>query len=234
MPPANLCRRPGDRRATAGGRGRWTLGGAAVLREGLRPVRRRDHRAQHRCRRPDQCRGRHAQHRVVPHEARSRRCASTSRCRRPTPRILHPGATPTVTLDEYPGQVFHGHAGAHRRSDQPDLAHVCWSRWTWTTLTASCCPAPTRSCISRFSGGHIRSVTFRPTRCCSAARGCGSRVVRNGVAELVPVTIGRDYGDRVEVLTGLNSTDEVIINPSNSLVSGTAVRLVKHKPGGAA
>jgi multidrug efflux pump subunit AcrA (membrane-fusion protein) len=60
------------------------------------------------------------------------------------------------------------------------------------------------------------------------------RVVRSGAAELVPITIGRDYGDRVEVLTGLDAADEVIINPSDSLVSGAAVRLVNHKAGGAA
>ena len=43
-----------------------------------------------------------------------------------------------------------------------------------------------------------------------------------------------DYGDRVEVLTGLDAADEVIINPSDSLVSGAAVRLVNHMAGGAA
>jgi multidrug efflux pump subunit AcrA (membrane-fusion protein) len=58
-------------------------------------------------------------------------------------------------------------------------------------------------------------------------------VVRNGVAELVPVTIGRDYGDRVEVLTGLDPADEVILNPSDSLVSGATVRLAKPKASGA-
>ena len=61
-----LCRRPGDRRLAPGRRG--AAGGAAVLREGLCAVRRRDHRAQHRCRRPDQCRRRHARRRAVPHD----------------------------------------------------------------------------------------------------------------------------------------------------------------------
>ena len=39
------------------------------------------------------------------------------------------------------------------------------------------------------------------------------------------ITIGRDYGDLVEVLSGLTATDQVILNPSDSLLSGTAVRL---------
>ncbi len=47
-------------------------------------------------------------------------------------------------------------------------------------------------------------------------------VVRDGKAELVPITIGRDYGDRVEVLSGLQPSDQVIVNPSDSLIGGTA------------
>jgi multidrug efflux pump subunit AcrA (membrane-fusion protein) len=58
-------------------------------------------------------------------------------------------------------------------------------------------------------------------------------LARNGAAALVPITIGRDYGDRVEVLSGLTTADQVIINPSDSLVNGAAVRLVDHKAGGA-
>jgi multidrug efflux pump subunit AcrA (membrane-fusion protein) len=50
-------------------------------------------------------------------------------------------------------------------------------------------------------------------------------VVRNGRAELVRITIGRDYGNRVEVMSGLQSTDAVIVNPSDSLIGGTPVRM---------
>jgi multidrug efflux pump subunit AcrA (membrane-fusion protein) len=56
-------------------------------------------------------------------------------------------------------------------------------------------------------------------------------VVRGTTAQLVPITIGRDYGDRVEVLTGLRPSDQVILNPADSLVSGTAVRLAAKGPG---
>ena len=50
-------------------------------------------------------------------------------------------------------------------------------------------------------------------------------VVRNGRAELVPLTIGRDYGSSVEVVSGLQPTDAVIVNPSDSLISGTTVQV---------
>jgi hypothetical protein len=50
-------------------------------------------------------------------------------------------------------------------------------------------------------------------------------VVRNDHAELVPVTIGRDYGSTLEVIVGLKPTDQVIVNPSDSLTDGTPVHV---------
>ena len=57
-------------------------------------------------------------------------------------------------------------------------------------------------------------------------------VVRGDHAELVPITIGRDYGSTVEVISGLKRTDQVIVNPSDSLTTGTPVRLNAPKAGG--
>ena len=50
----------------------------------------------------------------------------------------------------------------------------------------------------------------------------------------MPVTIGRDFGDIVEVIAGLSPTDEVILNPSDSLVSGVAVHVNTEKDAKAA
>jgi membrane fusion protein (multidrug efflux system) len=44
--------------------------------------------------------------------------------------------------------------------------------------------------------------------------------------ELRKVEIGRDFGQTVELLSGVGPTDHVIANPSDSLVSGTTVRIV--------
>jgi multidrug efflux pump subunit AcrA (membrane-fusion protein) len=55
-------------------------------------------------------------------------------------------------------------------------------------------------------------------------------VVRNGRAELVPVKLGRDYGRSVEVVAGLTPADAVILDPADSLVSGTAVRVRPSAP----
>jgi RND family efflux transporter MFP subunit len=50
-------------------------------------------------------------------------------------------------------------------------------------------------------------------------------VVRNGRVQLIPITIGHDYGNTVEVTTGLTRDDQVVLNPSDSLVSGTQVEI---------
>jgi multidrug efflux pump subunit AcrA (membrane-fusion protein) len=82
--------------------------------------------------------------------------------------------------------------------------------------------------------GRPQSVTVPANTLLFRSEGLRVGVVRNGKAELVPITIGRDYGDRVEVLSGLNSSDQVIVNPSDSLSTGSAVRLASHKPAGVA
>ena len=44
---------------------------------------------------------------------------------------------------------------------------------------------------------------------------------------LVPVKLGRDFGNEVEVLSGINPGDTVVINPPDSLTDGVVVELVK-------
>ena len=52
-------------------------------------------------------------------------------------------------------------------------------------------------------------------------------VVRDGNrAELVPVVLGKDFGNEVEVVSGLAENDSVIANPSDSLSSGATVQVV--------
>jgi RND family efflux transporter MFP subunit len=50
-------------------------------------------------------------------------------------------------------------------------------------------------------------------------------VLPDGKVELRDVMVGRDLGKNVEILSGVNSNTPVIINPSDSLVTGTMVRL---------
>jgi RND family efflux transporter MFP subunit len=44
-------------------------------------------------------------------------------------------------------------------------------------------------------------------------------------ARLVPATLGRDFGTRVEVVSGITDQDAIIVNPPDSLVDGEEVRV---------
>ena len=52
-------------------------------------------------------------------------------------------------------------------------------------------------------------------------------VIRDGKALLMPVTMGKDFGSEVEIVSGLKPDDQVIENPPDSFVSGMEVRVVK-------
>lgn len=76
-------------------------------------------------------------------------------------------------------------------------------------------------------GRETRGLTIPANTLLFRSEGLRVAVVREGRAELVPVKIGRDYGRSVEVISGLGPTDAVILDPADSLVSGTAVRVSK-------
>jgi RND family efflux transporter MFP subunit len=58
------------------------------------------------------------------------------------------------------------------------------------------------------------------------AQGLQVGVVRpDGTVELRPIQVGRDFGQSIEILGGVTAADQVIVNPTDSLVSGTRVRL---------
>jgi len=46
-----------------------------------------------------------------------------------------------------------------------------------------------------------------------------------GVVELRDVKVGRDFGIQSEILGGITESDKVIVNPSDSLITGTIVRV---------
>jgi len=77
----------------------------------------------------------------------------------------------------------------------------------------------------------VASVTVPATTLLFRGGGLRVAVMRDGKAQLVPVTIGRDYGTNVEVLSGLQPTDQVIAAPLDSLTSGTRVEVARAPAG---
>jgi len=137
------------------------------------------------------------------------------------------GATASLTLDEFPGESFHGrlvrNANAIDLSSRTLLVEVDVDNPSGRLLPG----AYTSVHLSLPSA--VQSVTAPANTLLFRKEGLRTAVVRNGHAQLVPVTIGRDYGEKVEILSGLQPADEVIVDPSDSLISGTAVRIADSK-----
>jgi RND family efflux transporter MFP subunit len=66
----------------------------------------------------------------------------------------------------------------------------------------------------------INTLLFRPEGVQVAVVGGDQRVA------LKTVAIGRDFGTEIEVVSGLEATDTVILNPSDSVSAGVQVRVV--------
>jgi RND family efflux transporter MFP subunit len=144
---------------------------------------------------------------------------------------IHVGAKPTVTLDEYPGQPFQGMLvrtdGAINQLSRTLLAEVDVDNSDGKLL-------PGAYTFVHFGlRAHPESVTIPSNALLFRSEGLRVGVVHDGKVQLVPIKIGRDYGDRVEVISGLTGKDQVIINPSDSLISGITVRVNSSKPAGA-
>jgi RND family efflux transporter MFP subunit len=140
------------------------------------------------------------------------------------------GATPTVTLDEYPGQTFQGTLVRTDNAINPTSRTL---RVEVDVNNADGKLLPGSYVFVHFTlPGRARSVTVPSNALLFRSEGLRVGVVRDGTAELVPITIGRDYGDKVEVLSGLGPTDQVIVNPSDSLIGGTTVRVASSTPAG--
>jgi RND family efflux transporter MFP subunit len=143
------------------------------------------------------------------------------------------GAKVPLTLDEFPGETFQG--TIVRNSDAIDLN----SR----TLNVE---VDIGNRDGRFKPGAYVFVHLKlPDKSVKAthsliipadtllfrSEGLRVGVVQGDHAHLVPITIGRDYGSTVEVINGLKPTDQVIVNPSDSLTTGTPVRIAAQAAG---
>jgi len=140
-------------------------------------------------------------------------------------REVGPGMTAELSLAEFPGQRF---KGVFARSSQSiDAAtRTLLSEVDVDNATGELLPGSYAQVHLKLSAEHaaltvpVNTLLFRP-------EGVMVAVLQSDRAVLTPVKLGRDYGTVVEIVTGLNATDSVILNPSDSLVSGAQVRVVQ-------
>lgn len=152
---------------------------------------------------------------------------STLRVFVPVPEVYstaaRPGATATLTLDEYPGRVFHGtlvrNSSAIDPASRTLLVEVDVDNPDGLLLPGAYVSVHLRLPET------IRSSTIPSNTLLFRREGLRVAVVRDERVKLVPVTIGRDYGATVEILSGLRVSDAIILDPSDSLDTGMPVHL---------
>ena len=69
------------------------------------------------------------------------------------------------------------------------------------------------------------TVTIPSNALLFRAQGLQAGVVRDSYVQLVNITVGHDFGSSVEVTSGLTTRDIVVLDPSDSLISGMPVEV---------
>ncbi|MFZ0979202.1 MAG: efflux RND transporter periplasmic adaptor subunit [Candidatus Acidiferrales bacterium] len=144
-----------------------------------------------------------------------------------------PGLKADLTLQEFPGKRFPGTlvrtADAIDQASRTLLVEVDVNNRTGELLPGA------------YAEVHLSVPSGAPTYLLPVSalifRSAGLQVgtVQNGdKTKLVDITPGRDMGNEIEVVSGLNAGDFVIVNPPDSLISGETVRVVHQSasPGG--
>ena len=141
---------------------------------------------------------------------------------------VRPGVHASIEIPSLSGQKFSG--SVVRNADSIDTT-------TRTLLTEIDVPNPKGELLpGAYAQVHfdlkisavrlsvpVNALMFR-------AEGTRAAVVNaNGKVHLQPVTIGRDYGTTVEILAGLQASDSVVLNPSDSLEDGEQVSVKQGK-----
>ena len=141
-------------------------------------------------------------------------------------RDVGPGLTAELTLAEFPGRRFKGTFA--RSSQSIDVAtRTLLSEVDVDNASGELMPGSYAQVHLKLSSAHdaalivpVNTLLFRPESVMVA-------VLQKDQAILTPIKIGRDFGSEVEVVSGLSANDSIILNPSDSLVSGAQVRVVQ-------
>ena len=140
-------------------------------------------------------------------------------------RGVKPGETTAdIVLAEFPGRKFPGKlvttAQAINMTTRTLLAEIELPNPAGTLLSGS------------YAEVHLKIPSEVPTYLIPTntlifrSQGLQVGVVQDGKVVLKTVMPGHDLGEQMEIVGGLNADDQVILNPSDSLVSGQAVHVV--------
>jgi RND family efflux transporter MFP subunit len=134
------------------------------------------------------------------------------------------GGPAELTVNEYPGRTFPGHvvstAGAINSSSKRLLTELDVPNPTGELLPGTYAQVTLQ--LQTDKGGVMippRTLLFQ-----SGAPAVGV-VHPDGKVEIRKVDISRDLGNRLEISKGLSESDQIIVDPSSGLVTGTVVKI---------
>ena len=135
------------------------------------------------------------------------------------------GMTADLALAEFPGRTFPGKlvrtADAINVTTRTLLIEIDVANPTGTLLTGSYAEVHLKVAAqpSTFIIP-VNTLIFR-------SEGLRVGVVKDGKVTLAAVTPGHDFGNTIEIVSGLKLGDQVIINPPDSVVTGQQVQIVQ-------
>jgi len=140
------------------------------------------------------------------------------------------GLTAELTLAEFPGTTF---SGKLVRTSQ------AINYETRTLLAEIDVVNPTGKLLSgSYAEVHFKvpgklSTYILPTETLLFRKeGLRVAVVKDNKAQLLPVTPGRDFGDTIEIISGLQGNESVIVSPPDSVVNGEKVQVAQSTTAG--
>ena len=136
---------------------------------------------------------------------------------------ITPGLTAELTLAEFPGRKFPGKLV--RTAESINYA-------TRTLLVEVDVNNPSGQLLSGAYAevhfkvpGQVSTYILPVDTLLFRKEGLNVAVVESGKAKLVPVTPGRDFGDSIEIVSGLQGNESVIMSPPDSIVTGETVKI---------
>jgi RND family efflux transporter MFP subunit len=141
---------------------------------------------------------------------------------------IHTGTEADIEIQNLPGRTFKGRLSRTAQSIDAStrtlLAEIDLDNPGGVILPGSFAQVrlglPTDAATFRLP---VNTLIFR-------SEGMRVGVVKNGVVSLVPVTLGRDFGTTVEIVSGLKGGESVVVNPPDSLADGQAVTVAAPEP----
>jgi len=139
-------------------------------------------------------------------------------------RAAQSGATATLFLGEFPGRTFSGTIVRNSNAIDP-VSRTLLVEVEVDNPTGELLPGAYVTVHFKLPGAS-NALTVPANTLLFRTEGLRVALVTNDKAELVPVHVGRDFGDSLEVTDGLKLSDALIINPPDSLISGAPVRVL--------